>query len=55
MSMDVNRCLICGRRAVTGLNILGCTICFPCEKKLVGGRCAPRRRRRLAHLFREEG
>lgn len=52
--MDVNRCLICGHRADTGLNILGCTICFSCEKKLVGSRCAPYRRRRLVRLYRKE-
>ncbi|MBR3109551.1 MAG: hypothetical protein IKH30_20535 [Clostridia bacterium] len=50
--MNADRCLICGQKAVTGLNILGCTICFPCEKKLIASRCAPRRRRRLIHLYR---
>ena len=53
--MNADRCLICGRRAVTGLNILGCTICFPCEKRLVAGHCAPYRRRRLAALYQKQG
>ncbi len=52
--MHENHCLLCGRTADTGLNILGCTICFPCEKKLVNSRCMPYRRRKLARLYREK-
>ena len=29
------RCLLCGREYPAGLNIMGCFLCFPCEKRLM--------------------
>lgn len=43
-------CLLCGKKYPAGLHIMGCLICFPCEKKLLSNRVLPRRRRKLALL-----
>lgn len=32
--MNEPHCLLCGRAFPTGLNIMGCFLCFPCEKRL---------------------
>lgn len=29
------KCLLCGREAPTGLQVMGCLICFSCEKRLL--------------------
>ena len=53
--MNEDVCILCRRPAALGLHIMGCVICFSCEKKLV--RCAtpPPRRRRLLKLYRPTG
>lgn len=28
-------CILCGQPCLTGLNVMGCLICFPCEKALL--------------------
>ncbi len=28
-------CLLCGQEYSTGLNVMGCFLCFPCERKLL--------------------
>ena len=49
--MKEETCILCGRTFPTGLNILGCLICFPCEKKLLCGHLSPARRKRLCRLY----
>ena len=47
--MQPQKCIVCGQTYSTGLHVLGCLICFPCEKKLLRPCAAlslPRRRRR---------
>ena len=51
--MYANRCILCRQPARTGLNILDCTICFSCEKKMLNNRIFPYRRRKLIRLYRE--
>lgn len=29
------RCILCGRTSPTGLHVLGCLICFSCERALL--------------------
>lgn len=33
--LDHQRCIICGQPFKTGLSVMGCFICFPCEKMLL--------------------
>lgn len=33
--MRQDRCILCGNPYPTGLQIMGCLICFPCEKRLL--------------------
>lgn len=50
------KCILCGRPYPAGLHILGCLICFPCEKKLLRGAMPTLRRRRLCRIYhRAEG
>lgn len=53
--MTESKCILCNKGFSTGLNILGCFICFPCEKKLLSQNAAERLRRakrlRLAKWF----
>lgn len=42
------KCLLCSREASTGLQVMGCLICFRCEKRLLSGlHPAPAREERL--------
>lgn len=48
------KCLLCGRESFTGLHVMGCLICFPCEKMLlrdVEELPAPDMRLRLNRLY----
>ena len=47
----MERCILCGRAFPTGLHILGCLICFPCEKRLLRRPVPPRRRAGLRRLY----
>ena len=35
------RCLLCGREYPAGLHVMGCLICFPCERRLLHPETAP--------------
>ena len=49
--MKEEKCILCGKAFPTGLQIMGCLICFPCEKKLVRSILPPRHRRRLCRIY----
>lgn len=52
------RCLLCGREYPAGLNIMGCFLCFPCEKQLLQTpaiRLPRQRRNRLFTLYCTRG
>jgi hypothetical protein len=49
--MKEDICILCRRPAVLGLHIMGCMICFSCEKRLISSVMPPRRRRRLSRLY----
>ncbi|MBR6185238.1 MAG: hypothetical protein IKQ41_03150 [Clostridia bacterium] len=49
MKEDV--CILCGRAFPTGLQVMGCLICFPCEKRMLGPALPARERRALARLY----
>ncbi len=54
--MPGQKCILCGKEYPTGLHILGCLICFPCEKKLLVPdgvqRLSAQRRRALGRWIR---
>ena len=54
-AMKEETCILCRRPAALGLHIMGCLICFSCEKRLVRGTVPPLRRRRLMKLYRPAG
>ena len=54
-AMKEETCILCRRPAALGLHIMGCLICFSCEKKLVHSSISPLRRRRLLKLYRPAG
>lgn len=45
------KCILCGRPYAAGLHILGCLICFPCEKRLTASALPRRRQKRLIRLY----
>ena len=51
--LNQQKCLLCGREYPAGLHIMGCLICFPCEKKLLDPAQGPpkRTRRKLLKLY----
>ena len=53
--MKKDACILCRRPAALGLHIMGCVICFSCEKKLVKSAVPPLRRRRLLKLYMPAG
>jgi Inhibitor of sigma-G Gin. len=44
--MTESKCILCNKEFSTGLNIMGCFICFPCEQKLLQPNAAWRLRRK---------
>ncbi|NLD82783.1 MAG: hypothetical protein GX637_01335 [Clostridiales bacterium] len=52
--MEEQRCIVCGRAFPAGLHVLGCLICFPCERRLLLPLSPPRVRRRLRRLYQGE-
>ena len=54
-AMKEDTCILCRRPAALGLHIMGCMICFSCEKKLISSAVPPLRRRRLLKLYRHAG
>ncbi len=51
--MEEQRCIVCGRTFPTGLHVLGCLICFPCERRLLLPLAPPRVRHGLRRLCGE--
>ena len=50
--MAEDTCILCGRAFPTGLHIMGCLICFPCEKRLLSPAGMPRTAaRRMLTLY----
>ena len=49
--MDEETCILCGQRAPTGLSVMGCLICFPCERRLLRGLMPAARRRALGRIY----
>ena len=49
--MQEDRCILCGRAFPTGLHIMGCLICFPCEKKLLTSALPARKRKRICRIY----
>lgn len=49
--MGETTCILCGRNDPVGLHVMGCLICFPCEKRLLSGTPDSHRRRRLLRLY----
>lgn len=53
--MKQQRCLLCGQESPTGLHVMGCLLCFSCERKLLDSssmRMMPRKKRRnLLRLY----
>ena len=37
------KCILCGGAFPAGLHIMGCLICFPCERRLLRGKGTPGR------------
>lgn len=50
--MKQQQCLLCGQEYSTGLNVMGCLLCFPCERKLLSGTAAEINRRKRLNLLR---
>ena len=49
--MKGETCILCGRAFPAGLHILGCLICFPCEKRMLWNALTPARRSGLCRLY----
>ncbi len=49
--MTEDTCILCGRAFPAGLHIMGCLICFPCEKRMLWNELTPLRRKRLIRLY----
>ena len=50
--MKQQKCLLCGQEYSTGLNVMGCLLCFPCERKLLSATAAEINRRKRLNLLR---
>lgn len=53
--MKQQQCLLCGQEYPTGLNVMGCLICFPCERSLLTATAVSMNRRRRQNLFKLYG
>lgn len=49
--MKEDTCILCGKAFPTGLHVMGCLICFPCEKKLTASILPRRKRKRLLRIY----
>lgn len=45
--MEKETCILCGEKVFAGLHVMGCLICFPCEKRLVHGIASPQTVRKM--------
>lgn len=52
MNIEGQTCLLCGRRAITGLHVMGCLLCFSCERRLLRTRAYKVCRLRRLSLLR---
>lgn len=52
--MQKDTCILCGQAYPAGLHILGCLICFPCEKRLLRFPASGRTVRRMRRLYAEK-
>lgn len=53
--IQFERCLLCGRESPTGLHVMGCLLCFSCEKKLLAAPALSMSRRKRHGLLRLYG
>lgn len=44
-------CIVCGQPFPAGLHVMGCLICFPCEKRLLWSIAPEKTRRGLCALY----
>ncbi|MBR1584341.1 MAG: hypothetical protein IJ662_02225 [Clostridia bacterium] len=44
-------CIVCGEAFPLGLHVMGCLICFPCEKRLLRSVTPEKRRRGLCRIY----
>lgn len=49
--MEKDKCILCGEPYPTGLQVMGCLICFPCERKLLGNTLPQQTRRKLKQIY----
>ena len=49
--MKEDACILCGQTFPAGLHIMGCLICFPCEKRMLWNELSLPRRRGLCCLY----
>ena len=49
--MKEDACILCGRTFPAGLHVMGCLICFPCEKRMLCNELPLRRQSRLCRLY----
>ncbi len=49
--MEKEKCILCGMPHDTGLQVMGCLICFPCERRLLCGLMPPAVRRKLRKIY----
>ncbi len=49
--MKEDACILCGRTFPAGLHVMGCLICFPCEKRMLRNALPPLGRHGLCRLY----
>lgn len=49
--MERDKCILCGEDAPAGLQVMGCLICFPCERRLLTEAMLPPVRRKLKQIY----
>ncbi|MBR2053516.1 MAG: hypothetical protein IJ968_01330 [Clostridia bacterium] len=49
--MEKDRCILCGEPYSTGLHVMGCLICFPCERRLLHGSISRQNGRKLKQIY----
>ncbi len=47
----MEKCILCGQPYPTGLQVMGCLICFPCEKRLLHGMAGHQTCRKLKRIY----
>lgn len=49
--MEKEKCILCGQPTAAGLQVMGCTICFPCERRLLMDTMPQPVRRKLKQIY----